>query len=270
MKRFVVPMLADKQLLPAYVYTVGGMANQSPIDRQDGYAEFIWLQTVKGRGKLEMKGKSYILREGLGLLLYPETPHRYEAIETPWETSWVAFNGPAVRPLLERGKLRHSDVFELRNGLLLEHRLMEIFSAADVKNTDIGLKTSGKLYQFIIDLIDSISDKDRTRSSELLLDKVLAYMDQHRAEPFSLEEMAESLGMSHQYICRIFNKMMHTTPGAYLTQLRLQKAKEMLIGTSLSIAEVGRAAGFPAHSYFGLLFRQQENMSPSEYRRKYR
>jgi len=271
MMPFVVPMIPNKQLLPVSIYTVGGMANQSPIHRESGYAEFIWLHTVSGKGKVELEGTEYTMKAGMGMLIYPGAAHRYYAVEEPWETHWVAFNGPGVQPLLQLTRMTRSEVFTLCNTRLLERHLHDIYTAAISKNADIGLKTSGKLYNFLIDLPNCVTERVRVRTSAGILTKrVLEYMESHYDSGFSLEAMAEALDVSHQYVCRIFNQTMQMTPGAYLTKLRLQKAKELLIGENLSITETGRRVGFHDSSYFCHLFRHHEGVTPTEYRRNYR
>lgn len=271
MKSFVIPMITNKNVLPAYVYCVGGMANQSRISRENGYAEFIWLHTVKGKGKLVLDGAEHVMKEGMGILLYPGTPHHYHAIEEPWETHWVAFNGPAVRPLLQLSRLTRSELFTLCNLRLLERHIRDIYAAAILKHADIGLKTSGKLYSFLIDLPGCVTERMRAQSAAaVLMEQALTYMERHYASSFSLEHMAETIGVSHQYVCRIFKQTMQMTPGAYLTQLRLQKAKELLIGELYSVTETGERVGFHDSSYFCHLFRHHEGVTPSEYRRNYR
>ncbi|MEF3302763.1 AraC family transcriptional regulator [Paenibacillus sp. GYB003] len=271
MKKFVVPMIANKSLLPVYVYSVGGMANQSRISRENGYAEFIWLHTVKGKGRLVLEGAEYVMKPGMGMLVYPGSAHHYEAVEEPWETHWVAFNGPGVRPLLQLSHMNRSELFTLCNTRLLERHIHDIYTAAIMKTPDMSLKTSGKLYGFLVDLPACVAERMRPNSpAGALLERALDYMERHYAGGFSLEELAASIGVTHQYVCRIFKQTMQMTPGAYLTKLRLQKAKELLIGTRLSVAETGKSVGFHDSSYFCHLFRHHEGVTPSEYRRNYR
>jgi len=272
MKRFVMPLITNKELLPVYVYTVGGMENQSPIDREDGYSEFIWLHTIKGKGKLIVDGTEYTMKADMGILLYPETAHRYYAVEEPWETHWVAFNGFGVRALLQLAGMNGTELFYRCNTRLLERHLYDIFTAAIGGHADIGLTTSARLYSFLTELPACVKgEQEGARfSTGGLLEQALTYMERHYASNFSLDEMAAAIGISHQYVCRIFNQTMRMTPGAYLTRLRLQKAKELLIGGDGSVAETGRQAGFQDSSYFCRLFRQHEGVTPLEYRKKYR
>lgn len=272
MKNFVMPMITDKSLHPVYVYTVGGVENQKPIDRQNGYSEFIWLHTVQGKGKIILDGTAYTMKADMGMLIYPGVAHQYYALEEPWETHWVAFHGFGVHSLLKLTRMTRSQVYALSNSRLLERHIRDIYSAATIHNVDVGLKTSGKLYSFLIDLPNCVTD-DRARahsSAGSLMKQALEYMERHYGSSFSLDDMAETIGISHQYVCRIFNQTMQMTPGAYLTKLRLQKAKELLLRKNLSIAETGKKAGFHDSSYFCYLFRQHEGVTPSEFRRKFR
>ena len=57
------------------------------------------------------------------------------------------------------------------------------------------------------------------------------------------------------------------TPLAYLNRARIENAKELLLKTSLSIAEIAEMVGFSGQNYFGRLFRRQVGLSPTEFAR---
>ncbi|MDQ1909054.1 AraC family transcriptional regulator [Paenibacillus sp. GD4] len=272
MRQFIVPVITNRSLLPVYLYSVGGMENQIPIHRQHGYTEFIWLHTIQGKGRLLLDAAEYVLEPNMGMLIYPGVAHKYHSLEEPWETHWIAFHGFGIRPLLQKLLMTKSKVYRLQNAQLLERHIHDIFTAACSKHHDIGLNTTGKLYNFLLDLPSCVVD-ERTPANTAaysLLNQVQEYMEQHYDRNISLSEMAGAAGISHQYLCRIFKQTMQMTPTAYLTKLRLQKAKELLLERDVTITQAGRSVGFWDTSYFCAVFKQHEGITPLDYKRNYR
>ena len=273
MKTFVLPIITDENRLPFYVYCIGGMENQVPIDRPDGYPYYIWLHCVRGSGKLVLEQMEYVLRPNMGLLIFPGVAHKYQALDQPWETHWVAFQGYAVKPLLDALDLRRSGIFPLNNLPLLDRLLNDIFVAARSNSPNRGLQTSAKLYAFLGELKHCLgSDRSRDRAAaQHRLEPVLALMEKQYGNDLTLERMAEAIGTSPQYLCRIFKRVFQVSPFAYLTKLRLQKAKELLIEQpGLSVSETAKQVGFHDASYFCALFRRHEGVTPLEFKKFHR
>lgn len=95
----------------------------------------------------------------------------------------------------------------------------------------------------------------------------LRYIEQHYAEPVSLDALAESAHVSKSECLRCFKASLQTAPYQYLTEYRLSKAAELLEHTDLPISEIAIRAGFSQTSHFGKHFRGQTGMSPSAYRK---
>ena len=101
-------------------------------------------------------------------------------------------------------------------------------------------------------------------------DEIPVYTDKsilHRYS-FPITVLAEIAGVSHQYLCRIFNQTMNIRPNEYITCRKLQEAKHLLAETSLSVYEVCLKSGFSDASYFSTVFKRYEGITPAEYRRK--
>ena len=85
-------------------------------------------------------------------------------------------------------------------------------------------------------------------------------------EDLTLEELSTRVGRSKYHLSRIFREYCHISPGAYLTSVRLARAGELLVSTSLPVREIGRQVGFPNSAYFTALFRKRFGCPPGEYR----
>ena len=69
------------------------------------------------------------------------------------------------------------------------------------------------------------------------------------------------------YLCRLFREEMHTTPGRFLTDLRLQRAADLLLsdGERTAVSEIARQCGFRDPLYFSRMFKKRYQASPSRY-----
>ena len=79
--------------------------------------------------------------------------------------------------------------------------------------------------------------------------------------------MSESVFLIPVYFGRMFKKVMNVSFKRYVQNIRLEKAKELLLGEQETIAEVCLKVGIPNPSYFSQLFKQSTGLLPSEYKR---
>ncbi|GAB6929295.1 response regulator [Paenibacillus sp. JCM 10914] len=96
--------------------------------------------------------------------------------------------------------------------------------------------------------------------------EALEYVDGSLHEPVSLKEVAEALHLNSSYFSVLFKDQTGITFSEYLTRRRVQRAKELLAGTSLSVAEISERVGYQTAKYFVKVFRDHESVSPSQYR----
>jgi AraC family transcriptional regulator len=101
-----------------------------------------------------------------------------------------------------------------------------------------------------------------------LVHSALTYLNEHYAEPeVSLTELAAALGISPSQLSRRFRAVRGTTPVAYLRDLRLQKARELLTETDQTLQVIAEHTGYRSAFYLSRVFSAQTGQSPSEYRR---
>jgi len=97
--------------------------------------------------------------------------------------------------------------------------------------------------------------------------EVLHYLDPFYMKPITIESVLEFCPMSRSHFHAVFKRATGKTLIEYLTGIRLAKAKQLLVGTEASVAEVAAGTGFKTPSYFGQVFREQTGLTPGEYRR---
>lgn len=93
------------------------------------------------------------------------------------------------------------------------------------------------------------------------------YLRAHYAEDLSIRQVARAMHYSEPYFSKLFSRCFHKNFVTYLTDIRMQAARDMLENTVASIREVSTAVGFMDANYFAKVFRKAYGISPTEYRR---
>ncbi|WP_391570758.1 response regulator [Cohnella sp.] len=101
------------------------------------------------------------------------------------------------------------------------------------------------------------------------INNVLQFIEANYERDITLEELAELVQMSPNYLSGLFKKEMQQNYADYLVQYRIEQAKELLLGTYLKTYEVAEKTGFTNHSYFSRAFKKITGSSPREFRRQW-
>ena len=100
-----------------------------------------------------------------------------------------------------------------------------------------------------------------------LVSSVKFYLKSHYREPVSIEEIADELGVAESGLIRSFRHETGTTPGAYLADLRMKKAAELLKTSRWPVGRISSDVGIQDANYFVKLFKRAYGMTPSAYRK---
>ncbi len=113
----------------------------------------------------------------------------------------------------------------------------------------------------------------RTRNSALdqksiceLLEK---YLQENYPHDVSFQELAEKFGFTPEYLGKIFKKYTGETPSKYLTKLRMNEAKRLLLNNpDMEIQMIGELVGYKDGFYFSRAFKSYTGIQPSEFRNR--
>ena len=98
------------------------------------------------------------------------------------------------------------------------------------------------------------------------LERARALIDAQFQEPLDLDELARVAHFSRYYFLRAFRRAFHATPHEYLTRKRIERAKELLAASELTVTEICFEVGFESLGSFSTLFHKIVGWSPSIYR----
>lgn len=101
-----------------------------------------------------------------------------------------------------------------------------------------------------------------------MLYKALQYIEDHYKEKFSLQDIADYVHFSAPYFSKVFKKEIGVTFTKYLTNVRIEKSKQLLKDAGIPLSDIPAMAGFEEQSYFTRVFRATTGVSPGKYRSK--
>lgn len=104
---------------------------------------------------------------------------------------------------------------------------------------------------------------------ERVITGITKYMQEHLSEDVSLHILSEEFHLNSQYISQLFKNEIGVNFLTYLTNIRMEHAKKLLLSTSLSIAEVSEQSGYGDYRVFTKVFKKSEGITPSQYRRDF-
>jgi len=104
------------------------------------------------------------------------------------------------------------------------------------------------------------------RHRRLLMLQARQYIDEHFAEPISLDQLAHMLNVSSFYLSHVFSRESDFSLFTYLTNLRMQRAKALLQGGSVNVTEAAHAVGYDDEGYFSKVFRKYFGVPPRDLR----
>ena len=267
MSRFAYPLNPFDPDLPLCIFGIGREDDQPPVIRKNGFPFPQLFFCLSGKGTLEVNEKSFPVKEGSFFYLLPDTTHAYYGDTQPWKITWIAFSGSIALPLLTQMPDGQSPIDISPYINKIESMSQGIFAA--LKSDDLPGKAaaSGILYEMLMELYAiSHRQKEPVRAESKLLKSIEIYIEKNYSEDLTINELAAHAHISPQYLCRLFKKYKRLRPYEYIAMKRIQHAKTLLSDPSLSIAEIARRTGYHDCSYFSLVFRKQELLSPSEFR----
>jgi two-component system response regulator YesN len=110
-----------------------------------------------------------------------------------------------------------------------------------------------------------IAKQTQMQSNNQLIQGVKVFIDEHYAQPISLDQLSERFAISTFYLSRLFKRECQINLSEYVLSKRLEVAKELMDTTDLKVYDVGEKVGIADPAYFSKVFKKHFGMSPKQY-----
>jgi len=265
--RFVTELLLalDAKQLESTVISIGGIHSLDNI--HTSYIEAMYAYNI---------GRIYVTDSRL--YCYNKLPMDYEA---PLKAPAIEELELAIRQQNERSFTETLNVLFSEQLTVVEYNLnfyqvvsllLRLFGQNSLSFlnelnrliTDKGIMNVTAAKQFVFAIFHSY--RDYAEETKDYAGKIRDYVANHYTVNFSLDEMAEHLGITKQHLITVCKKRYNRTPVEYLNEYRIEEAKRLLSDTRTKIADIGARSGFNSNSYFAKVFKQYTGITASEYR----
>jgi len=267
LKNVFLPTEERDEALPLLVTGIGLRYNQTAVVRESGYQFYHIFRCVSGQGHVEAGGRVFALRENMAMLLYSNEPHRYHPEKAPWVVDWVTFQ--CAQPLLSYLCFEHSAAFELAAPELLTAELRGMGERLRWQLPTTKASLSCRLFSALIELSRSAAAGGGMpwEARYKKLEPVLRHIELNLGSVLTLEQLAGQAEVSCQYLCALFQELLHMRPFQYINSLRISRSSQMLLeDRRRPVAEIAAECGFENVCYFNQSFKKRTGMSPSGFR----
>lgn len=244
------------------------------------HEEFEFLFVTEGILSVQTEYETFELAAGEGIFMNSNVLHKITAVDSNTGCGFLAvvfhyqllcckgeiifqhYIAPVLSKELYVPPLLPSDFFG---------RMMELRDCFVKKDFGMELHVKQQLLFCMEQLIqNAVPTKPHLQNPKgKLVKRMIKYIEAHYSETATLKDLCRENHISKEYGCRVFKEMSGTAPIGYLNEYRIQRSKELLSGTQLSVTEIASRCGFNSTSYFNKLFLRYSNCTPKNYRKKY-
>ncbi|MGZ9584818.1 helix-turn-helix domain-containing protein [Paenibacillus marinisediminis] len=239
------------------------------------YDYYLLHHILEGYGTYITEARTYELGPGDAFLIAPNQLVSYvsDSIQ-PWKYRWAAFKGDEAKALIRRAGFTESKptIHAIGDATAAEG-LERMRTAFQKREMACDLSACGSLYLIMAAYANyqSVSEDAEhlkpENEAQQIVRQMIRMMSIQYAHPFTMEQMAGSLGYSRAYLSRLFKQVTEMSPITFLLKLRIDKGRQLLRDRpDLSVEQIAASVGLTDPLYFSRQFRRFYEQSPTQYR----
>ena len=252
-----LPKILYKATFVGYEYNYEGYYHE-----RRGGSCYLIAYTKSGQATLTYRGKTQTVMPGSLLFINLAESSLIEAPSTPWEIYFAHIYGSEI--------VEFHQTFVEESGFYIDGFVPEtfiqcverVYSAINQGQPD-PYYVSEQLY---IMMMDVMRQSHLLRGGSELVHRATAYLNSRYREEVSISDLAERLYVTEGFLIRKFHNELGVTPKQYLTHIRIQKARTLLVHTKMSIREVAEESGFGTEKNIFYAFKRVLGTTPTQFR----
>ena len=222
-----------------------------------------------GSGIMETREGKFNIRAGSVLVIRPGVWHRYKPnAKSGWREYYIGFDGATANRLLAHPLFDHAQPV-LNAGVREEliDTYFKVFDLVTEEHPGFQQIASGLVVKMLGYLVSFEKQREfQGKPIAAIIEdarfKIRQNVDQH----LDMEHMAHEYNIGYSYFRKMFKNYTGVSPHKYHLELKVMRAKELLLVTNKSVKEISYDLGFQTIHYFSRLFKQKVGKSPTEFR----
>ena len=258
--------------------TIKPFAHYPLIDHPTGYyfnaqkgrilREYQFVYITKGKGILTLEDNKISISKGQLFVIFPDQWHTYQPnLETGWNEYYIGFEGHIIDNIIE------NSFISTENPVLdvgFNEELVNLFSRAiEVAEVDkiCSQQYLAGIVLHILGLVLSVSQNKVFEEGEVVqkIEQAKIIMNENVYKNIDPEELAEKLNISYSWFRKVFKDYTGYAPAKYFQELKLRKAKHLLVTTSHSVKVISFMLDYNSTEHFFSLFKKITGFTPLEY-----
>jgi AraC family transcriptional regulator, arabinose operon regulatory protein len=238
--------------------------------RKYGRKDYLLSYNHAGNVTIKAGGQEYDIAGGSVFIFKPNEEQYYgQANKAPIASYWTHFTGFGAGDLLERAGLGAENVFYPGVNSEIPALFEKLIEEIDEKQECYEPMAALLLEQIIFQIARNIDSGQKAMGAiHPGISKTVNYIHINYQDKIDITELAGIAGLSPSRYSALFKDIMHASPLQYLTSYRMQKARELLLHTNLSVKQISCLAGFPDQLYFSRVFKKYEKSSPVHFKKR--
>lgn len=232
--------------------------------------EYQIIYITEGKGVLETENGQFQIKPGSVIVIRPNMWHRYKPLKkTGWTEQYIGFNGTIVDQFLEHPFFSANQT--VMNPGIHEEILdtyLKTFQLVKKEKPGYQQIASGMVVKLLGYLISFEKQKEFTgKRIAAIIEEARFRMRANVDQLLDLEKLSQEYNIGYSYFRKMFKKYTGVAPHQYYLELKIMRAKELLLSTDKSIKEISFELGFQSIFYFSRIFKKKVGINPTDLRK---
>ncbi len=268
-----VSTVGYEEIAPGDPYPTRGHADGYFFNVDDGRElnEYQLLYNPEGEGLFKSTHQKEVrLKEGDLFLLFPGEWHSYHPLkDTGWKSYWIGFKGKNIDDRVAAGFLSpEKPIYHVGYSADIIQLYKSAYHTA-VEEKAYSQQLLAGLVNHLVGMMYSLErniELSKDRAHVDMINRARLRIREALESSLTIQQIAEELGVSYSNFRKQFKLYTGLSPAIYQQDLKLQRAKELLTTTDLSIKEIAYRLNFDSPDYFSAKFKIKTGRKPSEMR----
>ncbi len=264
-------MTPQIESLPFYIKEYGYCSERKfTLGNHNNYSDYLLLYSVSGVMRFTKSQTTQYVHPDHIVVSSCNTPLTFTRVSKDWTFFYIIIGGTNAK--LYYNSIRTSSCLYATNQLSrLLSLFLEVYSLDLMKNIQNNMKASllihTILYELYVILDDILKTKNITPVQETIVNMTLKYIEKNYKNNLDIDTICNEVSFSKYYFCKLFKEHTGYTIHQYINEYRINKSKELLTYSKLSINAIATSVGFKNTLTFSRSFERATHMTPTEYRK---